>query len=96
MEGVALGSSRFSLPVGILIPVFYHSRCIFTLADWLSFEFATSEDDAGARRLYFGRGLAVANMAFWRFNLFGLLLPVAVPICPKKYYAASVNKVSKD
>ncbi|CAI0403261.1 unnamed protein product [Linum tenue] len=43
-----------------------------------------------------GRALAVSNMAFWGFNLFGLLLPVAVPICLKKYYAASLSKVSKD
>ncbi|CAI0546596.1 unnamed protein product [Linum tenue] len=98
MEGVALGSGRFSLPVGIFIPVFYNSRRIFTLADWLSCEFAKSGDGGGGggRRLYFGRALAVANMAFWGFNLFGLLLPVAVPICLKKYYAASLNKVSKD
>ncbi|CAL1404936.1 unnamed protein product [Linum trigynum] len=95
MEGVALGSGRFSLPVGIFVPVFYNSRRIFTLADWLSCEFAES-GGGGGRRVYFGRALAVANMAFWGFNLFGLLLPVAVPICLKKYYAASGNKVSKD
>ncbi|CAI0403104.1 unnamed protein product [Linum tenue] len=97
MEGVAF-SDRFSLPVGIFVPVFYNSRRIFSLADWLRSELAKSEGvgGGGGGRLYFGRALAVANMAFWGFNLFGLLLPVAVPICLKKYYAASLSKVSKD
>ncbi|CAN1788973.1 hypothetical protein LINPERHAP1_LOCUS18291 [Linum perenne] len=37
------------------------------------------------------------NMWFWGFNLFEFLLPVAVPICMKKYYSANFNaEVSKD
>ncbi|CAN1751707.1 hypothetical protein LINPERHAP1_LOCUS4417 [Linum perenne] len=95
MEGVAMSSGRFSLPVGIFVPVLYNSRRIFTLADWIRSEFEKSE--GGDRRLWLGRGLAVANMGFWGFNLFGFLLPVAVPICLKKYYSANFNaKVAKD
>ncbi|CAN0902798.1 hypothetical protein LINGRAHAP2_LOCUS22201 [Linum grandiflorum] len=106
MEGVAMSPSsegRFSLPVGIFVPVFYNSRRMFSLADWVRSEFEKSEGidvgggGGGERRLWFGRGLAVANMGFWGFNLFGFLLPVAVPICMKKYYSASLQiKASKD
>lgn len=94
MEGVAF-SDKFSTPIRVFVPVFYNSRRIFTIVDWLKTEFSKAEGDNGAsaRRLYLGRALALANMAFWCFNLFGFLLPVYLPKAFKKYYCANGNKV---
>ena len=38
-EGVTF-SDRFSIPVRVYIPVFYNTRRIFTLVDWLKSEFS--------------------------------------------------------
>lgn len=66
MEGVAR-SDRFSIPIRVFVPVFYNSRRIFTLVDWLRDEISKAEQDYGGStwRLHIGRALAVANLAFW-------------------------------
>lgn len=94
MEGVAF-SDGFSTPIRVFVPVLYNARRIFTLMDWLMSEFSKEESEYGisARRLYLGRTLAVANMAFWCFNLFGFLLPFYFPKAFKKYYSATGHKV---
>ncbi|XP_031108902.1 uncharacterized protein LOC116013352 [Ipomoea triloba] len=89
MEGVA-SKDRFSLPVRVFVPVSYNTKRIFTLAEWLRSEISKEQN----RRLYVGRGLAVANMAFWCFNLFGFLVPVYLPKAFKIYY--SNHKHNKD
>lgn len=89
MEGLAF-SGRFSTPVRAFVPVFYNSRRIFTITEWLRNEFSKVNEGSyggSARRLYIGRGLAIANMAFWCFNLFGFLLPVYLPKAFKRYYS---------
>lgn len=95
MEGVAF-SDRFSIPVRVYVPVFYNTRRIFTLVDWLRSEFSKADHESAGlvsgRRLYVGRVLAVANMAFWCFNLFGFLLPVYLPKAFKLYYSESKLK----
>ena len=93
MEGVAF-SARFSIPVRVYVPVFYNTRRILTLVDWLRSEFSKVDHGyaGSARRLYVGRVLAVANMAFWCFNLFGFLLPVYLPKAFKMYYSESKVK----
>lgn len=94
MEGVAF-SDRFSIPIRVFVPVFYNSRRIFTIVEWLRNEVSKVEQEYGgsARRLHIGRALAAANLAFWGFNLFGFLLPVYLPRAFKKYYSYSANKV---
>ncbi|KAM1020811.1 hypothetical protein ACFX15_041236 [Malus domestica] len=89
MEGMAFGD-RFSTPIRVFVPVFYNSRRIFTIVEWLKSEFSKEYEEYGgsARRLYVGRGLAIANMGFWCFNLFGFLLPFYLPRAFKKYYSA--------
>ncbi|KAH7853655.1 hypothetical protein Vadar_005155 [Vaccinium darrowii] len=89
MEGVAF-SDKFSLPISVFVPVFYNSRRIFTIVDWMRAEISKVDElqsRSGSRRLYVGRGLAVANMALWCFNLFGFLLPVYLPKAFKRYYS---------
>ncbi|KAM7272458.1 hypothetical protein ACFE04_027121 [Oxalis oulophora] len=85
MEGVAF-SGQFSIPVRVFVPVFYNSRRIFTIVEWLRSEFSKGDGEY-ATRLYVGRALALANMGFWCFNLFGFLLPVYLPKAFKKYYS---------
>lgn len=89
MEGLAY-TDRFSTPIRVFVPVFYNSRRIFTIVEWLTSEFSKEYEEYGgsAKRLYLGRALAIANMAFWSFNLFGFLLPVYLPRAFKKYYSA--------
>ncbi|PQM36526.1 uncharacterized protein Pyn_00990 [Prunus yedoensis var. nudiflora] len=94
MDGVVF-SDRFSTPIRVFVPVFYNSKRIFTLVEWLKNEFSKEEVyGTSARRLYLGRMLAVANLAFWSLNLFGFLLLVHLPASFKKYYSA--HKESKD
>ncbi|XP_059459723.1 uncharacterized protein LOC132189153 [Corylus avellana] len=91
MEGVAF-SDRFSLPIRAFVPVCYNARRIFTIVDWLRSEVSKVDEEYGGSktRLYVGTGLAIANLAFWCFNLFGFLLPVYLPRAFKGYY---LNKV---
>ncbi|PIN25074.1 hypothetical protein CDL12_02191 [Handroanthus impetiginosus] len=84
MEGVSFWGN-FSLPIRVFVPVFYNSRRIFTILDWL---IEISYGESGMRS-YMGRALAVANMALWCFNLFGFLLPVFLPKAFKIYYSSS-------
>ncbi|EEF49085.1 uncharacterized protein LOC8280996 [Ricinus communis] len=91
MEGVSF-SDRFAIPVRVFVPVFYNSRRIFTIVEWLRSEMSAKVEEehrGSARRLHIGRVLALANMAFWCFNLFGFLLPVYLPKAFKKYYSGS-------
>ncbi|KAL6320576.1 hypothetical protein AAG906_008576 [Vitis piasezkii] len=93
MEGVAF-SDKFSIPISVFVPVFYNSRRIFTIVEWLRNEIGKVDEEYGgsAGRVYIGRALAIANMVLWCFNLFGFLLPVYLPRAFKKYYA-SFNKI---
>ncbi|XP_077223696.1 uncharacterized protein LOC143857188 [Tasmannia lanceolata] len=91
MEGVT-NSRRFSLPIRVFVPVFYNSKRIFTIVDWLRSEIGKVDEEFGSwRRLHIGRGLAIANLVFWSFNLFGFLLPVYLPRALKRYYGYKVK-----
>ncbi|KAI8524888.1 hypothetical protein RHMOL_Rhmol13G0184400 [Rhododendron molle] len=59
------------------------------VVDWLRTEISKVDEQHGGGewRLYVGRGLAIANLAFWSFNLFGFLLPLYLPKAFKKYYS---------
>ena len=94
MEGVASSSSqRFSAPVRAFVPAFYNARRIFTIVDWLRSEVykIDGEHSGSAWRIHVGRALAMANMAYWSFNLFGFLLPVFLPKVLKLYYSSEYN-----
>ncbi|KAJ0967153.1 hypothetical protein J5N97_024070 [Dioscorea zingiberensis] len=93
MEGVTF-SKRFSLPMRAFVPVFFNARRLFTIADWVRREVAKEEEEhhGSGLRLLVGRALALANMAFWTFNLFGFLLPVYLPRALKRYYAGEKLK----
>lgn len=93
MEGIAF-SDGFSSPIRAFVPIMYNARRIFTIVDWLRDEiYKVDEEHSGSyRRIYAGRALAVANMAFWCFNLFAFLLPVYLPKVFKSYYSGQKLK----
>ncbi|KAL0452482.1 UNVERIFIED_CONTAM: hypothetical protein Slati_1226300 [Sesamum latifolium] len=94
MEGLTF-SSRFSLPVRVLVTVFYNAMRILSVMEWVRNEFSKVETGYGiggsgsGRRVCVGRALAAANMGFWSFNLFGFLLPFYLPKAFKLYYSNS-------
>ncbi|KAK1284342.1 hypothetical protein QJS10_CPB21g00423 [Acorus calamus] len=95
MEGLTF-SQGLSLPVRVFVPVFYNTKRIFTIVDWLRSEVAKVDEEFGSlRRLHVGRGLAVANLGFWAFNLFGFLLPVYFPRAFRLYYVGGSGKGKK-
>ncbi|KVI04716.1 uncharacterized protein LOC112524815 [Cynara cardunculus var. scolymus] len=89
MEGVTF-SGGFSLPIRVFVPVVYNSMRMYAILEWVKDEItkANKEHHGSSRRLQVGRSLAMANMVFWSFNLFGFLLPFYLPKAFKKYYAA--------
>ncbi|KAK8952196.1 hypothetical protein KSP39_PZI004861 [Platanthera zijinensis] len=82
MEGVTF-SPQFSLPIRAFVPVFFNALRMLTIIDWASSEMLREAlaggDQRSELRLLAGRVLAVANLVFWSFNLFGFLLPVYLP-----------------
>nr|AND01125.1 hypothetical protein [Linum usitatissimum] len=84
MEGVSFAAG-VSIPVRAFVPVFYNSRRIFSIVEWIEFEFGESGGGGGV----LGKVLAVANLGFWGYNLFGFLLPVYLPRVFRRYYGAS-------
>ncbi|KAL0304283.1 UNVERIFIED_CONTAM: hypothetical protein Sradi_6296400 [Sesamum radiatum] len=92
MEGISF-LGNFSLPIRVFVPVFYNSKRIFTIVEWVRSEMSRGGEYGGsAGRLYAGRALAVANMGIWCFNLFGFLLPVFLPKAFRIYYSKTKVK----
>lgn len=88
IEGVT-SSGGFSLPVRVLVPVFFDSMRVLTIMEWVRNEMLKVEAEYGGsgRRLVVGRALAVANFAFWSLNLFGFVLPFYMPKAFNMYYS---------
>ncbi|XP_078427534.1 uncharacterized protein LOC144700034 [Wolffia australiana] len=76
-------SGGCSLPIRALVPIWFNSRRLFAIADWLRAELGA----AGGRRLGVGGGLALVNLAFWSFNLFAFLLPVFLPRALRAHFS---------
>jgi len=104
-ETVAAKTKGTSLPVRGLVPIFYNTRRLFSIASWLKSDFNKGVDSVGldgmstpligvSNWILFGRGLAVANMVFWWFNLFCFLLPMYLPRVMKKHY--ELERVAKE
>lgn len=92
---VASTSTVVSLPVRALVPIFYNTRRLFTIAAWLRLDFGRAADQSvGLPWILFGRGLAAGNMALWAYNLLGFLVPVYLPLVLKKHY--ELESISKE
>ncbi|CAN1751705.1 hypothetical protein LINPERHAP1_LOCUS4417 [Linum perenne] len=79
-----------SVPVRAFVPVFYNSRRIFSIVEWIEFEFG------GSGVGIVGKVLAVANLGFWGYNLFGFLLPVYLPRVFRRYYSSSSSSAAAE
>ncbi|KAJ6851521.1 uncharacterized protein M6B38_259430 [Iris pallida] len=90
MEGVTF-NRRFSLPMRAFVPIFFNAKRLITISEWLAGEIAKEEVEGSGVRVSVGRGLAVANMIFWGFNLFGFLLPVYLPRALKRHYGVEAR-----
>lgn len=95
LEGLSY-ALEFSLPGRAMVPVFYNTKRIFTILDWLRADFwkqtadldlpSSSSSSAAVLWLRFGWALAVANLVFWSFNLFCFLIPVYLPKAFRIYH----------
>lgn len=90
MEGVTF-SRGFSLPMRAFVPIFFNAKRLITISEWLASEIAKEEVEGSGMRVSVGRGLAVVNMIFWGFNLFGFLLPVYLPRALKRHYGVEAS-----
>ncbi|KAF3774554.1 hypothetical protein EJ110_NYTH52345 [Nymphaea thermarum] len=92
MEGWSY-SSQFSTPTQAFVPIFYNTKRVFSIVDWVHAELGKESGDVGSvLRLSIGRGLAFANLALWCFNLFCFLLPVYLPRTMKVYFLGNKEK----
>ncbi|XP_074301353.1 uncharacterized protein LOC141632735 [Silene latifolia] len=90
-ENIISGVSLFSSPVRALVPLIYTVRRIFVILDWVQHVWVnkTLPLNAAAKDVawfWFGRTLAVANMAYFSINLFCFLIPRFLPKAFERYY----------
>lgn len=90
-ENLSSGKDSIALPVKALIPVMYNSRRLLDLSRWATTVFSRdlrSLTLASTAWDIFGMSLAVGNLIFWNYNLWGFLLPIYVPWCMRVHYGA--------
>ncbi|KAJ8547738.1 hypothetical protein K7X08_011324 [Anisodus acutangulus] len=90
-ENIISGLSLFSPPVRALVPLLYTVRRIFVLIDWIQDVWINKTLPANAQFkdvtwYWFGKGLAVANLAYSSVNLFAFLIPQFLPWAFEKYF----------
>ncbi|KAJ1270630.1 hypothetical protein BS78_06G067300 [Paspalum vaginatum] len=93
-ENVVGSLGAFSPPVRALVPLLYTVRRVFVILDWAYDVWANRElpppAAAAAARdaawLWFGRGLAAANLLYFSANLFGFLIPRFLPRAFERYF----------
>ncbi|KAJ8451496.1 hypothetical protein Cgig2_018130 [Carnegiea gigantea] len=90
-ENVISGLSLFSPPVRALVPLLYTVRRIFVIMDWMQDLWVNKTLPANAHPkdvawYWFGRGLAVANVAYFSTNLFCFLIPRFLPRAFERYF----------
>ncbi|KAG6425516.1 hypothetical protein SASPL_115957 [Salvia splendens] len=90
-ENIVSGLSLFSAPVRALVPIMYTVRRIFVVLDWINDVWVNKTLPANADFdevgwFWFGRGLAVLNMAYFSVNLFCFLIPRFLPRAFERYF----------
>lgn len=90
-ENIIMGLSIFSPPVRALVPLLYTVRRVFLLIDWTHATFFNSKVPKNPRIqdkiwIWFGRGLASANLIYFTINLFCFLLPRFLPRAFERYF----------
>ncbi|KAK7316924.1 hypothetical protein RJT34_00744 [Clitoria ternatea] len=90
-ENIISGLSLFSPPVRVLVPMIYTIRRIFVDIDWIHDVWLNKALPANASLqdtawYWFGKSLAVANLAYFSINLFGFLIPRFLPRAFERYF----------
>lgn len=90
-ENIISGLSLFSPPVRALVPLLYTVRRIFVVIDWINDVWLNKTLPANAQVkdiawYWFGRSLAVANLAYFSINLFIFLIPIFLPRAFEIYF----------
>ncbi|XP_059316493.1 uncharacterized protein LOC132067314 [Lycium ferocissimum] len=90
-ENIISGLSLFSPPVRALVPLLYTVRRIFVLIDWIQDVWINTTLPANAQIkdvtwYWFGKGLAVANLAYFSINLLCFLIPQFLPRAFERYF----------
>lgn len=90
-ENVISGLSLFSPPVRAIVPLLYTGRRIFVIVDWNHDVWMNKTLPAVAPMkeltwFWFGRGLAVTNLAYFAVNLFVFLIPRFLPRAFERYF----------
>ncbi|CAN0896101.1 hypothetical protein LINGRAHAP2_LOCUS18266 [Linum grandiflorum] len=90
-ENLVGGLGLFSPPVRALVPLMYTVRRVFVVLDWIQDVWvektlAPHADFAEVGWYWFGKGLAVANMAYFSTNLLCFLIPRFLPRAFEKYF----------
>ncbi|KAG9445953.1 hypothetical protein H6P81_012081 [Aristolochia fimbriata] len=89
-ENLIGGLTLFSPPVRALVPLLYTVRRIFVVLDWVTDVWINKKLPANANIqdvawLWFGKVLAVANLAYFSVNLFAFLIPRFLPRAFEQY-----------
>ncbi|KAL9420635.1 hypothetical protein AB3S75_038246 [Citrus x aurantiifolia] len=90
-ENVISGLSMFSSPVRALVPLLYTVKRLFLIIDWINDAWFNKTLPANAEVkdaawYWFGRVLAVANLAYFASNLFCFLIPLFLPRAFERYF----------
>uniref|UniRef100_A0A7N0RC84 DUF7733 domain-containing protein n=1 Tax=Kalanchoe fedtschenkoi TaxID=63787 RepID=A0A7N0RC84_KALFE len=90
-ENIISGLSLFSPPVRALVPLLYTVRRLFVVIDWTLDVWLNKTLPANAMLkdvawFWFGKCLAVANLAYFSINLFGFLIPCFLPRAFERYF----------
>ncbi|KAJ4961704.1 hypothetical protein NE237_021614 [Protea cynaroides] len=90
-ENIISGLSLFSPPVRALVPLLYTVRRIFVIIDWIHDVWFNKTLPANAQLndtawFWFGKVLAVANVAYFSINLFAFLIPRFLPRAFEVYF----------
>lgn len=104
-ENLVSNLAIWSPPVRAFLAAIYNTRRIFSLADWVydAFYYAPPPEFPRFRDLawmWFGRGLASANLIYFIINIFCFILPRFIPRAFERYFQAkaaheaSIKKVA--
>ncbi|XP_076909316.1 uncharacterized protein LOC143566522 [Bidens hawaiensis] len=90
-ENIISGLSLFSPPVRALVPMLYTVRRIFVILDWvqdvwINKSLAPQAEIKDVAWFWFGRVLALSNLAYFSINMFGFLIPRFLPKAFNQYF----------
>ncbi|KAF5795337.1 hypothetical protein HanXRQr2_Chr08g0338471 [Helianthus annuus] len=99
-ENIISGLSLFSPPVRALVPMLYTVRRIFVILDWVQDVWINKSLSpyAGIKDVawfWFGRVLALANLAYFSINMFGFLIPRFLPRAFNQYLREQNDEIQR-